>query len=144
MDLRFVDIKLQVPVIQLGCQCEHFTNVSTRKSPLCARTPCVVGPEDEVNVLLPRRSPAKPKLLAKPFMTFGSAKKDKEKKKAEKESKEAKAEASAAVSVAGSEKKKEKKEKAKLKLIKTSKNSEAEAEKSKVKDGECVYFTPRE
>ena len=80
----------------------------------------------------------KPKLRAKPFMTFGSAKKDKEKKKAEKESKEAKGgEASAPVAAPGSEKKKEKKEKsAKLKLIKTSKHSEAEAEKSKAKDGE--------
>ena len=87
---------------------------------------------------LSRRSPIKPKLLAKPFMSFGSAKKDKEKKKAEKaekaekESKEAKGEASAAVAIPGSEKKKEKKEKTvKLKLIKTSKHSEAEAEKSK-------------
>ena len=97
---------------------------------------------------LSRRSPIKPKLLAKPFMSFGSAKKDKEKKKAEKaekaekESKEAKGEASAAVAIPGSEKKKEKKEKTvKLKLIKTSKHSEAETEKSnalfpsKAKDG---------
>ena len=79
-----------------------------------------------------RRSPVKPKLRAKPFMTFGSAKKDKEKKKAEKESKEGKGEASAPVAAPGSEKKKEKKEKtAKLKLIKTSKHSETEADKGK-------------